>query len=263
MSDAGKRYLDQRTKELIGHEKQILADYLKADLQKPMTHEQIEQSNMFYTVFYDYILGDLGFQDFKSAYEFTNSIPPTEKLIKGGQKDLSKLTATKRTVMRGGKPVTITVYEGGDEEEGNKDPSKKKEDPPLTQVKGQYVSKEEAKKAVKGVRGSGVGDLTNIDQALILGNSEGAVVFTIVNGTLIIKGLKFEDSKVAEGTSRAFYQSVKLCLKHKLNLIISDELTSFVPYVKMYMLKHQGDFYTFSYKDMAKVFGKLRDNNES
>lgn len=263
MSDAGKRYLDQRTKELIGHEKQILADYLKADLQKPMTDEQLEQANPFYTVFYDYVLGDLGFQDFRSAYEFTNSIPPTEKLIKGGQKDLSKLTATKRTVMRGGKPVTITVYEGGDEEEGNKDPSKKKEDPPLTQAKGQYVSNEKAKEAVKKVKGSGVGDLTNIDQALILGNSEGAVVFTIVKGTLIIKGLKFDDSKITEGTSRAFYQSVKLCLKHKLNLTINDKLTSFVPYVKMYMLKHQGDFYKFSYKDMVKAFGELRENNES
>lgn len=68
-----------------------------------------------YNVVYEQVYKSYGFNDFYDMFIYAHS--NTDRVSKGGNKELSKLNKVKRKVMRNGKMIEMTIYESRDKEE--------------------------------------------------------------------------------------------------------------------------------------------------
>lgn len=82
--------------------------------------DSVRKANKSLTSEYDYLVKELGYQDF---YDLCLGSISVEQAIKGGNKDFSRLTAVEQTVVRNGKPTKMKIYVDKDKEkedsEGN------------------------------------------------------------------------------------------------------------------------------------------------
>lgn len=208
----------------------------------------------------------LGYNSFYDAYLdlYLNS----EVIIKGGEKDLSKLNATKRTVIRNGKPVEITVYtkngeedketkkNGSDDSGGNHAkslPSTEERDP----KKVQKIAKELTMK-----NGSSYGFKNTMTYYLIVRDKQGtpvAVVGYKEFGHYLKMVFLQTDGKVSGAGSRGFYEMVKKALPKKLGVMLDKNLSD-SPFIAMYnMEKNKRGDYFLGYEDLVKVFGEVNE----
>lgn len=97
---------------------------------EPLDYTKVIAENDQLTKEYNHIVKGYGFENFYDLYLFADSSSANLELIaKGGQKDLHKLKAVTRTVIRNGKPMKTTIYEDTGSDKGdNKNPLDKTAD---------------------------------------------------------------------------------------------------------------------------------------
>lgn len=188
-----------------------------------------------------------------------------EPISKGGEKDLSKLNATKRTVIRNGKPVEITVYtkNENDEEGESKGTAQESSTPHAKEMKSSV--EKDSKKAQKIAKelstqnGTQYSFKSTMTFYLTLRDDAGNPV-AVVGYKRYGHYLKMEfiqtNGKIAGAGSRGFYEMAKYCLSKRLGLKL-DKSMSASPFIGMYNMDEdsRGDFY-LGYEDLLKNFGE-------
>ena len=126
-SDKDLEYLDSPfSQALIAGEigKALAEDFLRTVLRRYTSEDEVMQRNTEDSAYYATFLDSTGYASIYDAY--VQLCMPHETISKGGNKDMSKLVATKRTVVRNGKQMQVTVYEDPNaDNKDNKDPSTK------------------------------------------------------------------------------------------------------------------------------------------
>lgn len=263
LSDKAKDYFNERSMEVLHKSNRI--QHLSIALTNS-TRVSAELLDDMYTDMYKHELQLLGYTSFNNAFIHLNSIKNDEFLVKGGNKDLSKLTAKKKTVMRNGKPVVITVYEDDNKEEedtsGGKGRSSEQSVPRASELKGSYTTdKKKAQKMIDGLKGS-----------TLYGHKKTATLFLTVFGQdkqpvavigykkfghyLKLVSINVSEKSVQGVLDRAFYELVKLAIPKKLGIIVDKKISGVLPFKKMYNMDvndRDDDF--LSYEDLKKAFG--------
>lgn len=110
-----------------------------------LSYEHIIKNNKTLTETYKHIVRAYGFDNFYDMYTYADGCDSElAYLVKGGQKDLSKLKPVKRKVVRNGKTMTTTIYEdtgGGKETDKNPLDKDSKKDKKLTRVNAKDLTK--------------------------------------------------------------------------------------------------------------------------
>lgn len=206
----------------------------------------------------------LGYNSFYDAYLdlYLNS----EVVIKGGEKDLSKLNATKRTVIRNGKPVEITVYtKNEDDNEDKKKDGGASED--VNHAKSMPTTEEKDHKKVQKIakeltmkNGSSYGFKNTMTYYLVIRDQQDrpvAVVGYKEFGHYLKMVFLQTDGKVRGAGSRGFYEMVKKALPKKLGIMLDKNLSD-SPFITMYnMEKNKRGDYFLGYEDLIKIFGEV------
>ena len=90
----------------------VSKSFLEGMLGKKLNYGYVISENEKLSKDYSHIVKAYGFNSFYDLYCYADSCDSlNDYLIKGGQKDLSKLKPVKRRVMRNGKMMTTTIYE--------------------------------------------------------------------------------------------------------------------------------------------------------
>lgn len=102
----------------------VSKSFLEGMLGKKLNYGYVISENEKLSKDYSHIVKAYGFNSFYDLYCYADSCDSlNDYLIKGGQKDLSKLKPVKRQVMRNGKMMTTTIYEDSSgEDDDNKNP---------------------------------------------------------------------------------------------------------------------------------------------
>lgn len=214
-------------------------------------------------------LESCGYNSFYDAY-LDLWLSRTEEVSKGGEKDLSKLNATKRTVIRNGKPVEITVYtkdgeepdknnnSGGSDNSGGLPHAKQfKSSTETSDKKAQQVAKELSTK-----NGTSYTFKKTMTFYMVLRDDKGNAVAIIGYKRFghYLKMVFFQSNGEIDGTgARGFFEMAKYCLQNKLGIKLDKTMGS-SPFIAMYNMQEdsRGDFF-LGYEDLLKVFGEVSE----
>lgn len=230
-----------------------------------LNEDVVMTNNDEYTKAHRNTLDVLGYHSFYDAY-LDLWLGQIEEVQKGGEKDLSKLNATKRTVIRNGKPVEITVYtKDGEDEDDSSNKSSSQASSGNTHAKQLKSKTEKNDKKVQSIakelstkNGTQYTFKKTMTFYLTLHDSSGAVVAIIGYKRFghYLKLVFIQSNGKIDGTgSRGFYEMVKYCLAQKLGIKLDKSLSS-SPFINMYNMKEdsRGDYF-LGYEDLIKVFG--------
>lgn len=224
-----------------------------------MTH------NDYLTDTYKSSLEVCGYETFYDA--FLDMSMTLEPIQKGGEKDLSKLNATKRTVIRNGKPVEITVYtKNENDEEGDQKGTGESDGTPSYHAKEMKSSVEKDSKKAQNIakylskqNGTPYSFKSTMTFYMTLRDNDGKPV-AVVGYKLYGHYLKMvfiqTNGTIAGAGSRGFYEMVKYCLSKELGLKLDKSMAN-SPFITMYDMQEdsRGDFY-LGYETLVKEFGE-------
>lgn len=230
---------------------------------------------------FKHLAASYGFGNFKSLYlhalekDKERGVEPVAK-AKSKQKDLAKLVKVKRTVMRNGKPTTMTFYEdpnkgGGGGNKLDKDaPKEEKRQPvPSSELKTQEPEEDDFEgankqpEAINLYREFSGSDIPKATDADILSSEEGAEAVILYNRKgkyLELSG--FAHSEVVEDIEkRAFFQTLRKAWEEGLGVIIPLEhmenysgIHAIAPYFDMELI---GDRYVLDNQGLLDSLGEL------
>lgn len=266
LSERALKYLDERSKEVLDATyRDAVLPLLKTSMNASSKYSS-EILNDISTDRFSIILKRLGYSSYYDAYVHLSSIPDLpEYLSKGGQKDMSKLSAVKRTVIRNGKPVTITVYEdnSSDEEEGSSNGKGDTGIPKASELPASYSSDhKKAQETMGQLKGSTLYGTKKTSTLYLTISSKDGTPIAVVGYKRFGHYLKlmFVNSiKDVEGVlERAFFELAKLCLSKKLGMKLDKKISKTLPYKNMYNMEedYRGDAY-LGFEELKKVFGDL------
>ncbi|BBE37281.1 hypothetical protein PHIM1EF22_0080 [Enterococcus phage phiM1EF22] len=132
---------------MVDNNVKISKSTIEGLINKSLSYEYVIKNNELLTNEYQHIVKAYGFDNFYDMYLYADSCDSKDMyLVKGGQKDLSKLKPVKRKVVRNGKTMTTTIYEDTGSSDSNnsnpldKDSKKKKELEPVNAKELRKVS---------------------------------------------------------------------------------------------------------------------------
>lgn len=264
LSKRALEYLDERSIELMeGAYRDAVIPLLVASMNASSEYSS-KLLNDVSTDRFGPVLRKLGYSSYYDAYVHLSSISDIpEYLSKGGQKDMSKLDAVKRTVMRNGKAVTITVYEdnSNDEEGDSEGGSSANSVPRASELPAEYSSDhKKAQQTMTQLKGSTLyGAKKTATLYLTIKSKEGEPVAVVGYKRFghYLKLMFVNTVKSVEGVlERAFFELAKLCLSKELGLKLDKKISKSLPYKDMYNMEedYRGDVY-LGYEDLRKVFG--------
>lgn len=236
--------------------------------------ESIRKDNLDLTQSYDYLVKELGYSDFYDMCLGTIS-SEQEKLLKGGNKDFSRLTAVEQTVVRNGKPTKMKIYvdknkENDNDNELDKDSVGKQ---PMSSSElnrdysfGNFDSKATPKKVKdldNEINGwSDTKGFTSDSNDYLEGRDEEGNLRYLVGITKESNYLKI-DFMITDGTISgywitSFYELLKLALDFKLGVKYPNLNTHALELLATeYNLADKGSHYVADYSDLIEAVGDV------
>lgn len=221
---------------------------------------------------YKHVYKPYGFEDFYSMYLCAKS--NTEMVSKGGQKDLSNLNKVKRKVMRNGKMVEMTIYESGDKEEEDKEPTDSKDRQTNTAIGAKQRdngsnSKVNPQKLATTFRklkeiGSNIESVSQdaemyreyLDEA---GNPIGISAYSENDTTVILEG--FAGGKEVTGIGiRSVMELIKLGIEKEKGILVRNVVSlEAQEFLKMIGFKNTKEDYKMSKQEVKNYVGEYGD----
>jgi ketosteroid isomerase-like protein len=240
-----------------------------------LKYDTVAERNEELSKTYVHLTAAYGFNDFYDLYAYADYCDKSvEQITKGGDKNLSSLTKKKRTVIRNGKPMEMSIYESGEDNKNELD--KKKRDGSSNQTSNQKVQASAlqlSSKLEKGKQGDKqINRVSSQSESL---SNKGVNVSSDYFGTLsdemgnvrgqysfVIQGVylylaSFESDELTTGTGvKAFFELIKQACKDKLGVMVDDnESTLAHELFSEYGLKKKGNAYCMTYKQLVKQLG--------
>ena len=250
----------------------ISKSLLKQLVKKELDYTEIISNNKELSQEYNYLVKSYGFNSFLDLYTYADSCD-SEYILKGGQKDLSKLKRVTRTVMRNGKPMKTTIYEdsgGGDDDKNPMDSggdNKEVQQPRhandlqlslLGMEEENIPPKQVAQLANQAKHLQGAFNTDCNVYAVLTGDTgdiSGIAGFRIEKGYLRLVFTQ-QDSLTSGVTLRAFHILTIQAWKKGLGAILnSTENETALALFKEYGFKKQGDVYKVSASGLKKLLG--------
>lgn len=236
--------------------------------------EYIRENNRELSSKNTHLVKELGYSNFYDL-SLSTLASEQERLMKGGNKDFSKLTAVEQTVVRNGKPTKMKVYvdKNKENEEGNELDSDTKGKQPMTASelnRGYSFGNLDTKVTPKKVK-----DLQNQIQGwestkdfssdssdyLECYDEEGnlrLLVGVSKQGQFIVLDFMLTDGTISGYWITAFYELLKLGLDSKLGVKYPDLKTRALALLsEEYNLKLEGSYYTATYEDLVEAVGDV------
>ena len=221
---------------------------------------------------YEHVYKSLGFDNFFDCFLYANREP--EIVHKGGNKNLSGLNKVKRTVIRNGKEMQMTVYEDGNKDNDNKEKQEGKEEVSRSAVGARAISNGEEGKvnpkkvanslsslSKKGVDVSHVSTNSSLYKEFVDDNGEtlGITSFKRTENDIILDS--YASSPDSDGVgARAIMELLRLSIKENKNAVVYDiELPEAIEYLKTLGFKPNKDGYILRKKDVKQFLGDYSD----
>uniref|UniRef100_A0AB39C817 Virion component n=1 Tax=Staphylococcus phage UHP46 TaxID=3234966 RepID=A0AB39C817_9CAUD len=228
-----------------------------------------------YNVVYEQVYKSYGFNNFYDMFIYADS--NTDKVYKGGNKELSKLNKVKRKVMRNGKMIEMTVYEAnGNEEEGkDKQPSSEDTSAPRSAIgakpkdNGNGDTKVNPKKlatTLGQLKNSGA-NIENVRQDADMyreytdenGETIGLSVFKEDDNTITLEGFTGAEDVTGLGI-RSVMELIKLGIQKEKGIIVEGiDSVEAEEFLKTLGFKKTQEVYKMSKKDVKGFIGDYGD----
>nr|DAI05677.1 MAG TPA: hypothetical protein [Herelleviridae sp.] len=260
--------MEESTKKYARVSKKFLEDLAG----EPLSYDYIIKNKERLDTQFEHIIKMYGFNSMYELYLYADS-NDSELLVKGGQKDLSKLKPVKRKVVRNGKVMTTTIYEDNSSgsDKGNELDSKRKETKVKTPIlavdleKESYGEDEEElnpKKIAKlqaQTKSLGSGFSTSCSSYLLLnenGETRGAIGFT-VKGKYLELTFSIADSKVSGLQYLAFSQLLLRAWNSNLGARVAETKDeALLAMYNMYGLTKGNGYYSVSSSTLNSILGE-------
>lgn len=239
---------------------------------KNFTIEEVIKKSHELDTAYRHIYQSYGFEDFYSMYIYASS--NTEKVSKGGNKDLSKLNKVKRKVMRNGKMVEMTVYEAKDDgqEENSKEQESSGESVPRTALGAKQVDNGDGNTKVNpkklattlGKLKSEGANVDSVSQDADMykefldeqGNPIGITAFSENDTSIILEGFTGAEDVTGIGI-RSVMELIKLGISKEKEVIVKGiTSTEGIEFLKTLGFKDSKDYFKISKKDIKDYVGE-------
>ncbi|AAX92335.1 virion component [Staphylococcus phage Twort] len=238
---------------------------------RTFTYEEVAKNNKQLTKDYNFIVKSYGFNDFYDMFLYINR----DTIIKGGNKDESKLNKVKRKVIRNGKEIEMTVYE--DPNAGNQQQDKKPKDneqqPKTTSAIGSKSTGTEEGQKVNPKRLSNTisklgSNIDHIDTSLVNisreftstdGDLIGNALFEETEDTIKLHGYITKEDVTGVGV-RSIIELLLLGIKKEKNIEVYDiQLPEAIQYLKMLGFTKKKDSFYMKKKDVLSFIGDLHE----
>lgn len=221
---------------------------------------------------YEHVYKSLGFDNFFDCFLYANREP--EIVHKGGDKNLSGLNKVKRTVIRNGKEMQMTIYEDGNKDNDSNEKQEGKEEVSRSAVGARAISNgEEGKVNPKKVANSlsslsnKGADVSHVNTNSSLykefvddsGDTIGITSFKRTENDIILDS--YASSPDSDGVgARAIMELLRLSIKENKNAVVYDiELPEAIEYLKTLGFKPNKDGYILRKKDVKQFLGDYSD----
>ena len=230
---------------------------------------------------FEHLVKMYGFESFYDLYLFAKSNDEYEQVSKAGQKEFGKLKKVKRTVIRNGRPTTMTFYEDpnkqGDKSKQPKDsaePEEEMEPPEIRQaseipstIVGDFQNKVPIKdlKLMRGLHDSMGGSAefdADCDQYNLLTDEQGqikGIMGLVVKGGYVYLKLVDSDIYTKDIRTRAFFYTIRTALQLGKGVKIPYEKTDklFNTLAENYGLEQKGKYNQADYDSLFSFFGEV------
>ncbi|UXR08131.1 hypothetical protein [Staphylococcus phage vB_ScaM-V1SC04] len=221
---------------------------------------------------YEHVYKSLGFDNFFDCFLYANREP--EIVHKGGNKNLGGLNKVKRTVIRNGKEMQMTVYEDGNKDNDSKEKQEGKEEVSRSAVGARAISNGEEGKvnpkkvanslsslSKKGVDVSHVSTNSSLYKEFVDDNGDtlGITSFKRTENDIILES--YASSPDSDGVgARAIMELLRLSIKENKNAVVYNiELPEAIEYLKTLGFKPNKDGYILRKKDVKQFLGDYSD----
>ena len=222
---------------------------------------------------YEHVYKSLGFDNFFDCFLYANREP--EIVHKGGDKNLSGLNKVKRTVIRNGKEMQMTIYEDGNKDNDSKEKQEGKEGEVSRSAVGaraisngeegkvnpKKVANSLASLSKKGVDVSHVSTNSSLYKEFVDDNGDtlGITSFKRTENDIILDS--YASSPDSDGVgARAIMELLRLSIKENKNAVVYDiELPEAIEYLKTLGFKPHKDGYILRKKDVKQFLGDYSD----
>lgn len=240
---------------------------------KFFTTEDVIKNNEKYNKEYSHIYKSNGFNDFYDMFLFCHS--NTDKVSKGGDKDLSNLNKVKRKVIRNGKEVEMTIYEDGNKDNESMDKDTQKETEQNYSALGsseeengnlnEKVNPEKLANTLGKLKSQGV-DTSNINENGQMfkdfnngGSLLGIAEYSYTEDTIRLESYASSKESIGVGI-RAVVELIKLGIVYDKNIEVYDiqlkEAETYLEYLGFVKFKNG---YRMKKNDVREVVGDLHD----
>lgn len=221
---------------------------------------------------YEHVYKSLGFDNFFDCFLYANREP--EIVHKGGNKNLSGLNKVKRTVIRNGKEMQMTIYEDGNKDNNSNEKQEGKEEVSRSAIGARAISNGEEGKvnpkkvanslsslSKKGVDVSHVNTNSSLYKEFVDDNGDtlGITSFKRTENDIILDS--YASSPDSDGVgARAIMELLRLSIKENKNAVVYDiELPEAIEYLKTLGFKPNKDGYILRKKDVKQFLGDYSD----
>lgn len=241
-----------------------------------LNEDYVLQNNEEMNKSFGHLSAAYGFNDFYDLYNYAMSVDDYEYVAKGGQKDLSKLKKVKRTVVRNGKPTTMTFYEdpsGGRESSNSldgKEPAQEEQVQPVqaTELTGSTTGEAGKKVTIKDLKllskiatSLGTELNPNCDSYMVLADEENtprAIIGFEVKGRYAHLAFSSSDNLTQDMEVRAYYELIKFALVNELGATFDNvDNPPVIALAEADGFKEKGNKYVIEYKELYKSYGDI------
>lgn len=241
-------------------------------LGEELSLDYVSKNSDVLDVKYEHVYKSLGFDNFFDCFLYANREP--EIVHKGGNKNLSGLNKVKRTVIRNGKEMQMTIYEDGNKDNNSNEKQEGKEEVSRSAVGARAISNGEEGKvnpkkvanslsslSKKGVDVSHVNTNSSLYKEFVDDNGDtlGITSFKRTENDIILDS--YASSPDSDGVgARAIMELLRLSIKENKNAVVYDiELPEAIEYLKTLGFKPNKDGYILRKKDVKQFLGDYSD----
>lgn len=237
---------------------------------RTFTYDEVAKNNNQLTKDYNFIVKSYGFNDFYDMFLYINR----DTVIKGGNKDESKLNKVKRKVIRNGKEIEMTVYEDPNSNNNqDKKPTNNEEQPKASSAIGSKSQGTEEGQKVNPKRlantlGKLKVDSSNFNTSLVnisreFTSQDGEVIgvgmFEETENTIKLHGYASKEDVTGVGI-RSIVELILLGIDREKDIEVYDiTLPEGVQYLKMLGFKKKEDYFYMKKKDVLNFVGDLHE----
>ncbi|WAW11931.1 hypothetical protein [Staphylococcus phage SAP6] len=241
-------------------------------IEEPLTLSYVSIHSDFLDNKYDYIYKSLGFDNFMDCYLYVTREP--ERIYKGGAKDIGSLNKVKRTVVRNGKEIEMTIYEDNKNDDKPKESNSEEPKEPKT-AKGSRVithgddEKPNPKKIAsslstlknKGVNTDHIDGNASLYKEFVDDNNNtiGLASFKETDSDIILHGYVSDFETTGVG-ARSIIELIYLAIKKNKNAVVyAIELPQAIEFLKLLGFIKNKDYYVLKKQDIKLFLGEYSE----